>query len=221
MATDTTDSVAAADAVVTDPNLAANPTATASTDSAVVQGQGQDAANPEAAEAEKVNDAPAVNGAPDAYEAFTLPEGFVLEGERLEAATALLKDLNLSQVGAQKAIEAFCKMDGENAGIREQVMAEATQAKRESWASEAKSELGAKYDETLVLARAGVAAVNSPKLLEAFDAEGWGNHPELIKAFAKLGELTRGSGPQGLEAETTRVDRSSIPIEKRLYPNMA
>ena len=196
---------------------AANPDATASTDSAVVEGQGQADASTDS-KADEAKDDPA--GAPEAYADFTLPEGYTLDGERMEMAQGLFRELGLSQDKAQKAIEAFCKADSENASVRQTFLDTERQQRIETWGNQAKEVFGARYDETITLARAGVAAVNSPELLAAFNDEGWGNHPELIRAFAKLGELTRGSGPKGLESETTVTDRSAIPIEKRLYPNM-
>lgn len=195
--------------------VAANPSAEGATESPEVGGQGQ--AETDATEAE----AKEAVGAPETYADFTLPEGYTLDGERLEFAQGLFKEANLPQATAQKLIEAFCQADGENAATRAAFLEQERAQRIETWGQQAKQELGAKYDESITLARAAVAAVNDPALLEAFNNEGWGNHPALIKAFAKFGEMARGSGPKGLEGETATVDRSSIPIEKRLYPNMA
>jgi hypothetical protein len=202
---DTTDTTTDTTATVANPDTA---TATAPDK---VEGQDQ-------AEADKVEDPV---GAPEAYADFALPEGYTLDGERLEAAQTKFKALNLTQVQAQELVDFYCSADGENATVRQQFLESERSQRIEQWGQQAKSELGAKYDESLALARAGVESVKSDALMAAFESEGWGNHPELIKVFAKLGELTRGSGPKGLEGETTTTDRSSIPIEKRLYPNMA
>lgn len=194
---------------------AANPDTAAAIVPDKVEGQGQ-------AEADKVEgDKPDPLGAPETYDSFTVPEGFALEGERLEFAQGLFRELNLSQTAAQKAVEAFCKADAENQVTRTQFLESERAQRIETWGQQAKSELGAKYDESITLARAGVEAMKNDALMAAFESEGWGNHPELIKVFAKLGELTRGSGPKGLEGETTTTDRSSIPIANRLYPGMA
>lgn len=48
------------------------------------------------------DDVPA--GAPESYEAFTLPEGATFEGESLEQFQSFAKDLNLSQEQAQKLV---------------------------------------------------------------------------------------------------------------------
>lgn len=207
------DNTVAVEATATDPTATvANPDIPTAIVPDKVEGQDQ-------AEADKVVTDPV--GAPETYANFTVPEGFALDGERLEAAQGLFRELNLSQSAAQKAVEAFCKADAENQTTRTQFLETERSQRIEQWGQQAKSELGAKYDESVTLARAGVAAMKNDALMSAFESEGWGNHPELIKVFAKLGELTRGSGPKGLEGETVTTDRSSIPIEKRLYPNMA
>lgn len=186
------------------------------------QGQTTDTTTDAAAKAEADAKAKeeADNAVPAEYEPFTVPEGFTLEGERLEFAKTLFKDLGLSQSRAQKAIEAFCKADGENAATRQAFLESEHQQRIENWGKEAKEQFGTKYDEAVADARVGVAAVNRPELLKAFDEQGWGNHPELIRAFAFFGQLAKGSGLKGMGAEGSKPDRSQIPIENRLYPNM-
>lgn len=228
MTTDTTNGAAPAAAADTNPQ-AANPNGEASTVSDASKGQGQgDNANETKGKASadadtKTGDTKAdeQQGAPEQYADFTLPDGYSLDGERKEWALALFKKANMSQAVAQEFIDAYCKADSENSSVRDKFLGEQHEQKVAKWGEQAKVEFGAKYDETITLARAGVAALNRPELLAAFDAEGWGNHPEMIRVFAKLGELTRGSGLKGMESETTDNDRSKIPIEKRLYPNMA
>jgi hypothetical protein len=198
----------AADAVTDTTAAAANPDATTATVPAVVEGQGQADADATKPEGDKPEDKEPV-GAPEAYAPFEVPEGFTLEGERLEWAQAQFKELNLSQAQAQKLVAAYCQANGENLATQAAFLEQERAQRIETWGQQAKEVFGAKYDETLTLARAGVAAVNDPELLEVFNAEGWGNHPALIKAFAKLGELARGSGPKGLEGETARTEQPS------------
>ena len=54
----------------------------------------------------------AQQGAPEAYTEFTVPEGYKLEGERLEQTQALFKELGLSQDKAQKLVDKFCELSG-------------------------------------------------------------------------------------------------------------
>ncbi len=164
-----------------------------------------DAAKPEGEgtkEGTKPEDQGKPEGAPEAYAAFTLPEGFALEGERLEGAQALFKDLGLSQDKAQKLVDKFCELSGTDASALGQAFEANRLAQIETWGTQAKEQLGAKYDETVGLARTAVQHVNDPELTEAFNTLGWGNHPALIRAFAKFGEMARESKVDGAGGDT-------------------
>jgi hypothetical protein len=137
-------------------------------------------------------------GVPEAYADFTLPDGFTLDGDRREAAQTLFRDLGLSQAGAQRAIDHFIKTVGEDEAVRAAALEGAVAQQREDWGKQAKAELGDKYDEEVAMATTFVQATQNPKLIEAFDELGWGNHPELIKVFAMAGRLARDSSIDGI-----------------------
>lgn len=165
----------------------------------------------------KSDDVP-LQGVPEAYADFTLPEGYQLDGERKDAALALFRDLGLSQAGAQRAVDHFVKTMGDDDAARTQMMAEAVAKQRDDWGTAAKAELGDKYDATVAKATTAVRALENPELIKAFDELGWGNHPQLIKAFAFFGEMmgdskTDGIGNPGAAAEKPK------PWEA-MYPDM-
>lgn len=164
------------------------------TDAAKPEGEGTKEGNTE--------DQGKPEGAPEAYAAYTLPEGFTLEGERLDGANALFKDLGLSQDKAQKLVDKFCELSGTDASALGQAFEANRLQQIETWGTQAKEQLGAKYDETVGLARTAVQHVNDPELTEAFNTLGWGNHPALIKAFAKFGEVMRESKVDGAGGDT-------------------
>lgn len=137
-------------------------------------------------------------GPPDAYADFTLPEGFALDGERKEATLALFRDLGLSQNRAQKAIDHFIKTVGEDEAVRNAAVEAAVAQQREDWGKQTKAELGDKYDAEVAFARTAVQAMQNPKLIEAFNNLGWGDHPELIKAFSFFGKMMRDSPVDGI-----------------------
>jgi hypothetical protein len=205
---------------------AANPTGQPSTASNDPQGQGNegektaDQLAAEQAEADRLAAEEAANnpnGAPEAYSDFTIPEGFTLEGARKNEALAIFKELNLSQPGAQRAIEAFTKLVSEDTGaIKAAMDAERTQ-QIEQWGIDAKTQLGDKYDETVALATTAVKAVNDPALTAAFNEQGWGNHPALIKAFAVFGSVMRDSPMDGTGSPAgAGKDTPASPID-RMY----
>ena len=72
----------------------------------------------------------------------------------------------------------------------------------EDWGNELKKEYGTAFDEKVGLARRAVRAFGSEELTGLLDESGLGNHPEMIRAFAKIGaELS--SGQQFKDAETS------------------
>ena len=149
------------------------------------------------------------DGAPEAYEAFTLPEGYKLEGERMSTATEFFKANNFTQAQAQQAIDLFTKITGEDIGAVTQALEAQRVQKIETWGQQAKESLGAKYDETINLARTAVQHINDEELTAAFESEGWGNHPALIRTFAKVGELLRDSKVEGLGGNTATASDQS------------
>lgn len=161
---------------------------------------------------------PALTGAPEAYTDFTLPDGFKLEGERKDVALSLFRDLGLSQAGAQRAIDHFIKTVGEDAAVQQQAMEAAVAQQRDDWGKAAKAELGDKYEAEVAFAKTAVHALQNPKLVEAFDELGWGNHPELIKAFATFGKLMRDSPVDGIGS--SGAAKPDAKPWNRMYPDM-
>lgn len=166
----------------------------------------------------KTEEAPELNGAPEAYGDFELPDGFTLDGDRKELALSLFRDSNLSQAGAQKYIDAFTKLVAEDDSVRAQAMEAAVQQQRDDWAKQAKTELGDKYDEAVGFARTAVQATGRPELIKAFDDLGWGNHPELIRAFEFFGRSMRDSPVEGIGSGGAAPQKQ--PPHKILYPDM-
>lgn len=142
-------------------------------------------------------------GAPEQYEAFNVAKGFKLEGERLASAQALFKELNLSQPQAQRLVDEFTKLSGEDGGVIAAALEQQRVQQIEQWGQDTKAELGGKYDETIGMARTAVQAVNDPELVKAFNEQGWGNHPRLVKAFAFFGQFLRDSKVDGLGGGTS------------------
>lgn len=194
---------------------AADPNSTQATDAGEGQGQGEADKTSEGGNTTEETQ----TGAPEAYAAFTMPEGYVLDGERLELANTTFKDLNLTQDQGQKLIDLFVKADGENGSLLKEMIEGQRQDAILQWGEDSKKEYGATYDKIVADAKAGVewAKQERPGILGTFDKEGWGNHPDALWAFAKLGELSRGSSFRGMGGEASGADRSNLPIADRLF----
>ncbi|OBU70450.1 hypothetical protein A9K58_00420 [Stenotrophomonas maltophilia] len=158
-------------------------------------------------------------GAPEQYEAFKVPDGFVLEGDRLGQATEFFKAKGWTQEQAQEAIDLYTSMAGEDAGALQQAVETQRLQQIEQWGTETKQQLGSKYDETVSLATTAVKAINDPELTKAFNELGWGNHPAMVNAFAFMGRFLRDSPMDGLGGSTTSAagERS---LGQRMYPDM-
>lgn len=219
-------------------DAAANPNGQQGTDPAKPEGQGEGGDKTAATDGDKGDkgresestDVVELNGAPESYEQFTLPEGLVLEGDRLAMATEIAKELNLSQAGAQKLVDAYSKLALDDAsGLVDKVagsddllapiLERARQADGEKWAAELKAEQGDKFEAELAYCKTAVDALKSDKLKQEFDRLQWGNHPELFKAFAFFGRLVRDSPSDGIGREASTAQQGGS-LSSRMYPSM-
>lgn len=225
MNTETTDTTQQPNPADAGSNGAANPNEGAVTAPASTEGQGADnAAATDEGKTADGQDKSATEGEPITYEAFTLPEGFTLEGERLEQAQGFFKELKLDQAGAQKAVDLFCELSGKDAASLSEVVTKGIEDARAqqvvTWGTESVKEFGANYDTMVENARHAVSVLlpDRPNLQKAFDDQGWGNHPDLIYAFHKMGSLLREGGMD----TGHNTGRSTQPqdLAGRMYPNM-
>jgi hypothetical protein len=173
-------------------------------------------ANGEAAEAEgtKAGDKEeAPQGAPEKYEAFTMPEGYQLDQQMLEEFTPTLKELGLTQDAAQKVMDFAPK-------LIEKTVQQTTAATLEqlglkdhaAWAAEVRNDKelgGEKLNENLSVARKAMDTYGSPALLDTFNKLGLGNHPEVLRMLVRVGKtLSEDSFVPG--GKTTSVDPAKV-----------
>lgn len=150
-------------------------------------------------------------GAPDQYE-FQAPEGKDFSPEVIGAFSEVAKELNLSQADAQKVIDKIAPALAERqANVVEQA--------RTQWAESAKADKefgGEKLTENLGLAKKALDQFGTPELRELFDKSGLGNHPEIIRAFYRVGKATSED-----RVVTGAQAQAAADPAKRLFPNQA
>ena len=153
--------------------------------------------------------APAVNGAPEAYTDFKLPEGVALGAVDADVKS-LAKELNLSQDNAQKVVDAAAKLVQQEATSQQALVAQA----HATWAAETKAEFS---PEQLGEAKAALEKVATPKLVTLLDRTGLGNHAEIVRLMLKVGPAFAADKvvPGG------RGVTSSDDAASRLYPSKA
>lgn len=177
-----------------------------------------------AAEAKATEEAAAAAKAaeiPEAYE-LTAPEGLTIDPKDIEAATPVFKDLGLTNEQANKLMPvaaAFAQrlVDDGNAKILAQV-----QADRKAWLDSAQADPeigGAKWKESLAqgahaLDRLGFAKGSPFRVL--LDESGLGNHPEMIRAWSKVGKAI-GDDPTFLRGAGNPSAKRDVAAS--LYPN--
>jgi len=146
-------------------------------------------------------------GAPESYEAFTVPEGFQLDNDRVTEASSIFKELNLTQSKAQKLIDAYCKF------AKDQQTAEANQLmeRQKEWRNSIRSRED--FREQKALADKGVRLLLTTDAQRKLFTGTWlQDSPELFDLFVTAGRLVA-------EDNMTKNTQSTQPSESQI--NMA
>jgi len=146
-------------------------------------GENKDVKQPES---EKPKEEKKTEGAPEAYE-FKTAEGVELDTEALKDFEPVARELNLTNEQAQKLVDAYPKI---LAGVQQRQV-EAWQKQTQDWAADVKADKeigGDKLTASLSKAQQALETFGTPELKEYLNETGLGNHPELVKAFVKIGK---------------------------------
>lgn len=140
-------------------------------------------------------------GAPEKYEPFKAPEGFVITDEATTQLNTIFKEAGVSQESAQKLIDYIAPqlMEATEAPFKQY------QELREDWQKETMDKYGSKLPEVKTTVSRALDSLGNPKLVSAFkeamDLTGAGDNPAFIDVIyewaKKLSEGThvRGAGP--------------------------
>lgn len=158
-----------------------------------VDGEGQqEKADNQDGEQQKTEKEQKQEGAPEKYE-FRAGEGVELDAEALKDFEPVARELNLTNEQAQKLVDAYPKI---LAGVQQR-QADAWQAQTEEWAATVKADKeigGDKLTANLGVAQRALDTFGTPELKEYLNGTGLGNHPELVKAFIKVGKAMSEDG---------------------------
>ena len=177
-------------------NPAGNPVSTEATSDAPENGadpeKSEESKAPDDGKQEEKKEDDKPDGAPEKYE-FTAAEGVDLDTEALKDFEPVARELNLTNEQAQKLVDAYPKI---LAGVQQR-QAEAWQAQTEEWAATVKADKeigGDKLTANLGVAQRALDTFGTPELKEYLNGTGLGNHPELVKAFIKVGKAMSEDG---------------------------
>lgn len=133
-------------------------------------------------------------GAPEKYD-FQAPEGVDLDTDLVGEFEAMAREDNLSQERAQRYVDIAAKI------VTKQF--EALQAVHTQWAEESRTDKefgGDALEANLGIAKKAMLAFGGDAMRQLLDHTGYGNHPEVIRAWWKVGKamsddgLIRGNG---------------------------
>lgn len=148
-------------------------------------------------DATALGDSPA--GTPDAY-ALSAPDGVTIDARALELATPVFKALNLSNEQAQTLVPVAAEWAQAIRAQGEQQMLEHVAAERKAWFESARKDAeigGSRFDTSVSLAAKALDTLGFPKgspFRALLDDSGLGNHPEMIRAFARVGRAVAEDG---------------------------
>ena len=155
-------------------------------------------------QAQPDGDKPA-DGPPEAYE-FRAPDGREYSPETLAAYGTVARELGLTQDQAARILDHM-------APVIESQQAQAVQAIRGEWlkTTQADPEIGGRNLEATVLsARAALDRYGSPELKTLLDQSGLGDHPEVVRFFARVGAST---------SDDTVLTGAAPRAQSSFYPN--
>ena len=147
-------------------------------------------------------------GAPE----FQLPEGMELDAGMLEKATGFMEGLSHEQQ------QGLVSLYAEQMQAFQQEQHDIFDKTVDDWKAQtiADKDIGGdKFEENIAIAREALDKVGTPELATLLTDYGLGNHPEIVRAFVKVGQMLREDNPGATGAPPTKPqDRASI-----LYPN--
>jgi hypothetical protein len=153
---------------------------------------------------------------PEGEIALKLPDGAQIEQAEVDEVLAMAKENSLTQEQAQKILDARLN----SVDLFTKRIQEKHEIQVKQWASDIKSdkELGGdKYTETVSLARRALDKFASPDLKKILDDSGYGNHPELVRVFARVGKTLQDS--KLVQAPGSKAAKTSS-LESKFYPEM-
>ncbi|MGA1851285.1 hypothetical protein VH570_10685 [Sphingobium sp. HT1-2] len=164
--------------------------------------------------------APPAHVIPEAYE-LTAPEGMTIDADLLTEATPIFKEAGLSNDQAQAILPAAKSLVEKTQQATVQNLIDAGNQQRKAWLDAAKADDkigGANWDASLHSAGRALDALGHAEGSEfrtALNETGFGNHPEMIRIFARIGEMV------GEDGDFVRADAGAKVVDTltSMYPN--
>lgn len=175
--------------------------------------------------APKTEGEPKTQAAPEKYADFTVPDGVKLDDKTMESATAVFKELGLSQDAAQKLVDIYIQNGVEAAEAPYKLWADT----QNEWVQEIQDNFGSKADGMRNDINKGIEAAFTPKQAREFraalDFTGAGSNPAMFAAFHTLfkpfieSQPVKGNGP-AKEGQTAPKSETRPSVAEAMYPHL-
>lgn len=153
-------------------------------------------------------------GAPEEYEEFEIPEGYETDDSKMGDFKEWAKESGLSQKQAQSVINKAAKHEADIVAGQYKTWEET----QDKWIAEGKADEefgGDNYDESVGIAKKAIDQFGTDELKNALVVTGAGNHPEIIRAFYRVGKaMSEDTVNPNKVLTSEKKDAASI-----LYPN--
>lgn len=159
----------------------------------------------------------ATEGVPEAYEAFTVPEGAQLTDELKAYFEGVGKKLGLSQERAQAFVDEYF----ENAKANAEAALSALEEAHNAWVTEVKADKefgGQDFDRNMQYVAKARDAFATPELLQLLNESRLGSHPEMVRLMYRVGKALSEDKFNPAGGATSDQARS---VEDILYPTKA
>ncbi len=150
---------------------------------------------------------------PEKYD-IKLPETSFFDEAALERTTAIARELGLPQEGAQKMTD-FAH--GEVAKYHESLVS-SHKTQVNEWAKNVKADPeigGAAFQQNADLANRVLDKFSNPEFRKVLNDTGYGNHPELVRVFARIGKVL---GDDTLVMGNHGGSNAGKSLAEKLYP---
>lgn len=142
------------------------------------------------------------------------PDG--LDESAFQTLTERAKELGFDGEQAQKFIDSHAEAQK---GFTEQAQENWKQLTND-WLEQTKADEeigGEQFEQSVQLADKALTQFATPEFKQALNESGYGNHPEMVRIFARIGKQLSEDTPVG--GEDNRG--GDVSREKKLYPNLA
>lgn len=147
------------------------------------------------------------------------PEGFAASAEAVQKLEAVAGELGLDSPKAQKLADAYVSV--------QRAVDEAAEAsfvkQRQAWREAVKADKdigGESFDANLKTAQKAVAKFGGEALARALNETGLGDHPELVRAFVRIGKAMAEDSSAGAVNGASAARASEADYLRKMYPSM-